>query len=239
MGTSLHAQFQRMGIRHVVVCGVTTNHSVAATVRAAAHMGYNALLSSEGTAQINPKLQCVTEKTLEPYCRAILKSTMKISDVIAPSPIDPLHHDQARKSVEDNREAERSMNGGHGSEFLGFDGCDQLTGIGSGDSLYFPDILSNGEAVSILHKLIPVSLNGSYPGAQSSGTVEVSWKPLRFGDQGYRSGGSMPRVVACQASINEDGHVPIYTEAQILIKPAGRVCTKKKKLKARRTGHQA
>ena len=86
MGTTLDKQLQRLKVGHVVVCGVTTDHSVAATVRSAANLGYNVILSSDGTAQANTKMQQGTERRLSKYYSKLLGKRHSLTDFVAPDP---------------------------------------------------------------------------------------------------------------------------------------------------------
>lgn len=134
--TSLHAQLQRLGVQSVVVCGVTTNHSVMATVRSAAHLGYHVIVSSDGTAQLDPSLQAETEAKLQSYA-AILAPQMALKEFLSPDPVTPrsLHQD--------------------GQDRLDFDGWNRLSAVGSGDSILLPDFFDPEDAASMLRKLVP------------------------------------------------------------------------------------
>ncbi|UTA48212.1 isochorismatase family protein [Simiduia sp. 21SJ11W-1] len=52
INTALHAELKQLHCQQLVVCGVTTNHSVDATVRHAAGLGYRVTLATDATAAI-------------------------------------------------------------------------------------------------------------------------------------------------------------------------------------------
>ena len=149
--TSLHAQLQRLGVKSVVVCGVTTNHSVSATVRSAAHLGYNVIVSSDGTAQIDPSLQAQTEAKLQKYA-AILAPSMSLKEILAPTPVAP-----------------RSL-GRRGRDRLDFDGWNRLSAVGSGDSFLLPDFFDPTDADARLSQIRPRKMSDTKKS-------EVTWKP--------------------------------------------------------------
>lgn len=57
VNTSLHAELKQLRCDKLVVCGVTTNHSVDATVRHARALGYKVRLVTDGCAAFPLKLQ--------------------------------------------------------------------------------------------------------------------------------------------------------------------------------------
>jgi nicotinamidase-related amidase len=149
--TSLHARLQRMGVQTVVICGVTTNHSVSATVRSAANLGYQVIVSSDGTAQIDPSLQAETEARLQAYA-AILPPQLALADIFTPGPATP------RSLVPQQQQ-------GGTSDRLNFDGWNRLSAIGSGDSFLLPDLLAPERATDMLQVLQP-----------SQAKCELQWK---------------------------------------------------------------
>jgi nicotinamidase-related amidase len=149
--TSLHARLQRMGVQTVVVCGVTTNHSVSATVRSAANLGYQVIVSSDGTAQIDPSLQAETEARLQAYA-AILPPQLALADIFTPGPATP------RSLVPQQQQ-------GGTRDRLNFDGWNRLSAIGSGDSFLLPDLLAPDRATEMLQVLQP-----------SQAKCELQWK---------------------------------------------------------------
>jgi nicotinamidase-related amidase len=47
-GTDLHATLQKLGVRHIVVAGIQSQHCVAATCRGALRLGYGVRLAEDG-----------------------------------------------------------------------------------------------------------------------------------------------------------------------------------------------
>ncbi|KAL7578149.1 hypothetical protein ACA910_012594 [Epithemia clementina (nom. ined.)] len=144
MGTTLDGQLQKLKIGHVVVCGVTTDHSVAATVRSAANLGYNVILSSDGTAQVDGKMQKKTVRSLEKYCSAILRRGQKLSQVVT---LDPFLDSLFTKE------------GGKPTESLEIDALSRMSGFGAGDSIIVPDFLDMTSAAELLAKMLPNASN--------------------------------------------------------------------------------
>ncbi|MGY3439382.1 MULTISPECIES: isochorismatase family protein [unclassified Marinovum] len=50
IGTTLEADLRQQGIRHVVICGLTTPHCVSTTVRMAANLGFGVTLAQDACA---------------------------------------------------------------------------------------------------------------------------------------------------------------------------------------------
>uniref|UniRef100_A0A6S8JFR8 Isochorismatase-like domain-containing protein n=1 Tax=Amphora coffeiformis TaxID=265554 RepID=A0A6S8JFR8_9STRA len=194
--TSLHAQLQRLGVQTVVVCGVTTNHSVAATVRSAAHLGYQVIVSSDGTAQIDPSLQPQTEAKLQAYA-SILAPKMSLKGLLAPAPVEP-----------------RSL--GNGRDRLDFDGWNRLSAVGAGDSFLLPGCFDPTDAEDMLQKMRP----------RKKGSSEVAWRyhsemggngPLRTAYQcGRNESGDVP---VCRLALHKDQVVCDWSKSVAQAKP--------------------
>jgi len=71
IGTDLEAQLRQQGVSELVVCGVLINHSVDATVRIAAALGFKVLLPADATAAMGLKTQAgdyVSAERMQDIC---------------------------------------------------------------------------------------------------------------------------------------------------------------------------
>ena len=64
--TTLHPMPQQWKVSHLIICGVTTNNCVAATLRDAFHLGYDVVLAPDACAQIKPSKLEQTVTMLQP-----------------------------------------------------------------------------------------------------------------------------------------------------------------------------
>jgi len=95
--TTLHAQLQRFGVEDLIVCGVTTHQSVAATIRSAYHMDYKVYLSVDATAHLDLHLHVATCQELAHYCYRFLPGNVDLSDFFFGT-----EHDEDEDEDEDN-----------------------------------------------------------------------------------------------------------------------------------------
>lgn len=157
MKTLLHQILRRLEVSSVVVCGLTTNHSVAATVRSASRLGYQVILSSDGTAQVDPANQQKTVETLSPYCTNVLKGDQTVQSVVT-----------SKKDVP-------SENLSNFPVYV--NGSERISGLGSGDSVLIPNFLSKKRAKKVFRRL-PQSANVSFQdstcGARVANLVECN-----------------------------------------------------------------
>lgn len=131
--TILDPLLKRMGVGKLIICGVTTNNCVNATVRDAFHLGYDVFLPSDGTAHVNPKKEADTIDQLAPYCFSVLPPG---------DPVDGLFLTDTTTTILSQQEK------------LVWDGTERLSGLGAGDSLLLPNFLSSAEADEILQNLL-------------------------------------------------------------------------------------
>ena len=135
MGTILDKQLQRLKVGTVVVCGATTNHSVSATVKSARNLGYNVILSSDGTAQLDHRLQARSERRLRPFVQTILQKGQALDSVVSPEP------------CVGRQEADKL------DEPLHWDCYNRSSGFGAGDSIIIPNFLEATAADALLESL--------------------------------------------------------------------------------------
>jgi len=133
MGTALNRHLERLGVGHVVVTGVTTNHSIKATVTSAANLGYNVILASDGTAQFDDTLQKKTEQKLAPLCTLLNKGRPLESLDVSPDPC----MGSAMPEPGDNERIE-------------IDGSFRISGFGAGDCIIVPNFLAGPHADVLL-----------------------------------------------------------------------------------------
>jgi len=182
--TALHPLLQHLGITTLLVCGVTTNNCVTATVIDAFHLGYQVIVSQDGTAPFHLEGQTKAVEKLRPYCHAILPPETTLSSVLT--------KDSTQKNMPPSDKTRSKKSRGP----LSFDGTEVLTGLGSGDSLIIPSFLPAHQADEILQTLLP--------NEESAG--ELEWTQL----QHVNHGSKFPRLTAYQSSRNENGHLPAY-----------------------------
>ena len=180
MGTTLDSHLRRLRVGHIVVCGIATDESVAATVKSAYNLGYNVILSSDGTAQVDEKLQKSTETKLAKYYTALLEKGQALSKSVSPDPFlkDPI--------------------GGETREALEIDALSRLSGFGAGDSIIVPDFLETTKAADLLEELLPSSsseINWNHVNCEGRVSLSTAYH-LEPNDKGhlpvYRSGGPQP-----------------------------------------------
>ena len=201
MGTTLHGQLQRLQVGHVVVCGVTTNHSVAATVRSASNYGYNVIVSSDGTAQIDENHQTRTLAGLQKYYSILLDKGEELADVVIPN---SCYGVKPTNSSEEGERGAGQDDQSTTSVLLEFDPIGRLSGLGAGDSVIVPGFLETTWATELFQNMIP----GSLQNAKEGGTTE--WGVLPPGNDGTDGSSSMLAHTAFQMEPNENGHVPAY-----------------------------
>lgn len=71
IGTELEAQLRQLNVSELVVCGVLINHSVDATVRVAAALGFKVLLPADTTAAMGLKTlagESITAERMQDIC---------------------------------------------------------------------------------------------------------------------------------------------------------------------------
>ena len=162
MGTTLHGQLQRLQVKHLVVCGVSTNHSVAATVRSASNHGYNVILSSDGTTQIDESQQAATLKKLQTYYSVLLHKDQTIASVVSPDPCYGMNVDHTTEPTHDSlllpseSEVDASVVSEEESStcLLEFDAIGRLSGFGAGDSVIIPDFLDKAQATELFQTIL-------------------------------------------------------------------------------------
>lgn len=183
--TSLHAQLQRLGVKTVVVCGLTTNHSVSATVRSAAKLGYRVIVSSDGTAQIDPSLQPETEAKLQEYAAILAPQVSLYTLLEKAAPVAP------RTS---------------GRDRIDFDGFARMSSVGSGDSFLLPDLFDPADA-DHLYQRLKASTESEEEFHWKSHTEHGARGPLLLVYQGTRNDqGHMPM---CRLAAAEDPDVQV------------------------------
>ncbi|GAX16473.1 hypothetical protein FisN_19Lh053 [Fistulifera solaris] len=153
--TTLHAQLRQHHVTHVMVAGVSTPQSVAATVRSANHLGYVTTLT-DATAQADAAQQPATYFSLALFCHGVLAPSVPIQG--RPYSIqnkDSLMKDDEKK--EDGKERQRKTRlTDTKPERLIFDGCVRLSGIGAGDSMLLPEVFEAEKADALLTVIVEV-----------------------------------------------------------------------------------
>lgn len=135
-GTTLEPFLKQLGVRKLMICGVTVNNCVSATVRDAFHLGYDVVVPADGTAHVNPDKQADALEKLKPYCISILPPLAPIQSLLTDGDENDLPCAVSRKK-------------------LTWDGTKRMSGLGAGDSLLVPNFLPEAEADEILQKLLP------------------------------------------------------------------------------------
>ncbi len=155
--TTLHAQLQQQHVTHVLVAGVSTPQSVAATVRSANHLGYVTTLT-DATAQVDATQQPATYFSLAPFCQGVLAPSAPIQG----HPYSIQSKDSPRKDKDDEKKEDeieqqhRTRPTDTKPERLIFDGCVRLSGIGAGDSMLFPEVFEAEKADALLSVIVKV-----------------------------------------------------------------------------------
>lgn len=134
--TTLHPLLQRLDVSHLVVCGVTANNCVTATVKDAFHLGYDVVLPPDGVAQANSTKERQTLDALSPYCAAIPPGGSSLFDAI--------------KIIDTGADTQNTPRKGK----LVFDGTKRISGIGAGDTILIENFLDKDDADSILSNML-------------------------------------------------------------------------------------
>ena len=152
--TSLHAQLQQQHVTHILVAGVSTPQSVAATVRSANHLGYITTLT-DATAQPDAAQQPVSYFSLAPFCHGVLAPSVPIPGQIYTLGTNELD-DEKKEDERDQRKISLTNNSNARPERLIFDGCVRLSGIGAGDSMLLPEVFEAEKADALLSVIVKV-----------------------------------------------------------------------------------
>lgn len=149
--TTLHAQLQQQDVSSVLVAGVSTPQSVAATVRSASHLGYITTLA-DATAQQDAKQQPATYFSLAPFCHGVLAPSAPVQGSNYPI----VDTEVCLRSAKDSDEEKKDDDKPKRAERLVFDGCVRLSGIGAGDSMLLPEVFEADKADALLKVIVKV-----------------------------------------------------------------------------------
>ncbi|GAX19478.1 hypothetical protein FisN_19Hh053 [Fistulifera solaris] len=151
--TTLHAQLQQHHVTHVMVAGVSTPQSVAATVRSANHLGYVTTLT-DATAQADAAQQPAIYFSLAPFCQGVLAPSASIQGhpYSLQSQGSPMKDDEKKEEEQQRKTRPTDTK----PERLIFDGCVRLSGIGAGDSMLLPEVFEAEKADALLSVIFKV-----------------------------------------------------------------------------------